>query len=210
MGLWAPTRASSGADVVKALKTLVRLIFGSGTTLTAPTDGHLVLSNAEGTKAVRMYVTGVDSALYFRNSTDSKFFGEVAAERFTAITGGSSYSGLASTMSKVGVFLNSAKHVSLGVACDVRWTVAAAGSHATVWDTGIRRDAAGVVAISDGDTGYGALALASGIVDIAGAGSPEGAVTGAVGSIYRRIDGDANTTLYVKESGTGNVGWVAK
>ena len=43
-----------------------------------------------------------------------------------------------------------------------------------------------------------------------GSGSPEGAVTGKVGSLYLRFDGGAGTTLYVKESGTGNTGWVAK
>lgn len=43
-----------------------------------------------------------------------------------------------------------------------------------------------------------------------GAGTPEGAVTASVGSIYTRTDGGANTTLYIKESGTGNTGWVAK
>ena len=44
----------------------------------------------------------------------------------------------------------------------------------------------------------------------AGTGTPEAAVTAGVGAIYRRLDGGAATTLYVKESGTGNVGWVAK
>ncbi|MCM3041725.1 hypothetical protein M3201_18690 [Paenibacillus motobuensis] len=43
-----------------------------------------------------------------------------------------------------------------------------------------------------------------------GAGSPEGNVVAPVGSIYQRSDGGANTTLYVKQSGTGNTGWVAK
>ena len=43
-----------------------------------------------------------------------------------------------------------------------------------------------------------------------GTGSPEGVVTAAVGSLYLRSNGGANTTLYVKESGTGNTGWVAK
>lgn len=43
-----------------------------------------------------------------------------------------------------------------------------------------------------------------------GAGSPEGVKTAAVGSIYSRTDGGAGTTMYVKESGTGNTGWVAK
>lgn len=43
-----------------------------------------------------------------------------------------------------------------------------------------------------------------------GTGSPEGVVTAPVGSLYTRTDGGAGTTLYVKESGTGNTGWVAK
>jgi hypothetical protein len=42
-----------------------------------------------------------------------------------------------------------------------------------------------------------------------GTGSPEGAVNGAVGAIYLRTDGGAGTTIYTKESGTGNTGWAA-
>lgn len=41
-------------------------------------------------------------------------------------------------------------------------------------------------------------------------GTPEGAVTAGVGSIAHRQDGGAGTCLYVKESGAGNTGWVAK
>ena len=44
----------------------------------------------------------------------------------------------------------------------------------------------------------------------AGAGTPEGVVTASAGSVYLRNDGGAATTFYVKESGTGNTGWVAK
>jgi hypothetical protein len=44
----------------------------------------------------------------------------------------------------------------------------------------------------------------------AGAGSPEGVLTAPPGSIYMRTDGGANTSFYVKESGVGNTGWVAK
>ena len=43
-----------------------------------------------------------------------------------------------------------------------------------------------------------------------GAGSPEGVVTSRIGSLYSRSDGGAGTSLYVKESGTGTTGWVAK
>ena len=40
--------------------------------------------------------------------------------------------------------------------------------------------------------------------------TPEGAVTAVVGTLYLRANGGANTTLYVKETGTGNTGWAAK
>ena len=51
----------------------------------------------------------------------------------------------------------------------------------------------------------------NGIAEIvSAAGSPEGVITSPVGSLYMRTDGGAGTTLYVKESGTGNTGWVAK
>ncbi len=43
-----------------------------------------------------------------------------------------------------------------------------------------------------------------------GTGSPEGAVTAGIGSLYSNISGGASTTLYVKTSGTGNTGWTAK
>ena len=44
----------------------------------------------------------------------------------------------------------------------------------------------------------------------AGTGTPEGAVGGPIGSLFLRTDGGASTTLYVKQSGVGNTGWVAK
>ena len=43
-----------------------------------------------------------------------------------------------------------------------------------------------------------------------GAGSPEGVVTANPGSLYLSTAGGAGATLYVKESGSGNTGWVAK
>lgn len=45
---------------------------------------------------------------------------------------------------------------------------------------------------------------------VTGTGTPEGAVTAGVGTLFLRANGGASTTLYVKESGTGNTGWVAK
>jgi hypothetical protein len=48
------------------------------------------------------------------------------------------------------------------------------------------------------------------VVWTSGAGDPNGSVTAEIGSLYTRTDGGASATLYVKESGTGNTGWVAK
>lgn len=53
------------------------------------------------------------------------------------------------------------------------------------------------------------LYLTDAVKITSGTGSPEGAVTAPVGSIYSRTDGGTNTTIYRKESGTGNTGWVA-
>lgn len=43
-----------------------------------------------------------------------------------------------------------------------------------------------------------------------GAGSPEGVITAQPGSMYLSASGGTNTTMYIKESGKGNTGWVAK
>lgn len=42
-----------------------------------------------------------------------------------------------------------------------------------------------------------------------GAGSPEGVVTANIGSIYSRQDGGSGTSLYIKQVGSGNTGWIA-
>jgi hypothetical protein len=55
----------------------------------------------------------------------------------------------------------------------------------------------------------GWVKLANGPLVRAGSGSPEGAVTAPVGSLWLRSDGGTNTALYRKESGSGNTGWVA-
>lgn len=41
-------------------------------------------------------------------------------------------------------------------------------------------------------------------------GSPEGVYTATVGSICMNVSGGAGTAFYVKETGTGNTGWVGK
>lgn len=45
---------------------------------------------------------------------------------------------------------------------------------------------------------------------ISGTGSPEGVVAAFPGSLYVNLSGGAGTTLYVKQGGSGNTGWVGK
>lgn len=47
------------------------------------------------------------------------------------------------------------------------------------------------------------------VIETYGTGTPEGAITADIGSVFHRTDGGSSTTLYVKESGSGNTGWVA-
>lgn len=57
------------------------------------------------------------------------------------------------------------------------------------------------------DSGYAAI---QSLYIRYGSGSPESVVTAPIGAIYSRTDGGAGTSIYVKESGTGNTGWIAK
>lgn len=63
---------------------------------------------------------------------------------------------------------------------------------------------------STGTTNGISCAVTAAIVDMEGNGTPEAVVTAGAGSRYWRLNGGAVTTLYVKETGTGNTGWVAK
>jgi hypothetical protein len=46
--------------------------------------------------------------------------------------------------------------------------------------------------------------------EFVGSGDPEGVVTAKAGATYRRADGGAGSSLYVKETPDGSTGWAAK
>lgn len=50
----------------------------------------------------------------------------------------------------------------------------------------------------------------AGIKLLSGSGTPEASVIASVGSIYLRTAGGAGTSVYFKETGAGNTGWVAR
>jgi hypothetical protein len=54
------------------------------------------------------------------------------------------------------------------------------------------------------------LRVVSNPYQFSGTGDPDGVVVAPIGSFYSRTDGGAGTSFYVKESGTGDTGWVAK
>tara|TARA_R110000796_G_scaffold152325_1_gene268831 strand:- start:4 stop:909 length:906 start_codon:yes stop_codon:yes gene_type:complete len=72
----------------------------------------------------------------------------------------------------------------------------------------------GALAISTSATGVdlpAGKAIKVGTPSIySGSGTPESTITAVPGSLYMNSAGGENTSLYVKESGTGNTGWVAK
>lgn len=54
------------------------------------------------------------------------------------------------------------------------------------------------------------IVFTTSVADFYGTGDPEGVISAAVSSTFRRTDGGTATSLYVKETGTtGNTGWVA-
>lgn len=65
--------------------------------------------------------------------------------------------------------------------------------------------------ISNAQEHASSLMLSNGASVFSGAGAPEGAVTAPIGSLWLRTDCTLTTTCFcVKESGTGNTGWICK
>jgi hypothetical protein len=88
-----------------------------------------------------------------------------------------------------------------------QWRDATNGTRAELSATGDLSLYTGNLVI--GTSGKG-VTLPGGITWTSGSGSPEGVVTAPVGSLYSRSDGGLLTSLYVKESGSGNTGWIGK
>jgi hypothetical protein len=59
-------------------------------------------------------------------------------------------------------------------------------------------------------TSFGTAAFRTGHTHWSCSGTPESQITAPIGSTATRRDGGTTTTFYVKESGTGNTGWIAK
>lgn len=124
----------------------------------------------------------------------------------SAVTSGTLMGGFALRGYGATAFTTGARAYLIGYASE-NWTDAAQGTHWVFATTPIGGTAA-VERIRIMDNGH--ILLNSGPRIITGAGTPEAAVAANVGSIYLRTDGGAGTSVYFKEAGTGNTGWVAK
>lgn len=83
-------------------------------------------------------------------------------------------------------------------------------SQSAGWFLSSRMFAGSGVGLAMEHTGSRSQIRMNGVLVLAGTGTPEGAITAPVGSLFLRSDGGANTTLYSKETGTGNTGWTAR
>ena len=106
-----------------------------------------------------------------------------------------------------GMWFRSATSVSISDFTVFGW--ADGGGWSGSLNTALSKISVGVVGVGNGTAGD----FSGFIQDLyrrKGSGSPEGVVTAPVGATYHRTDGGAGTSFYVKESGSGNTGWVAK
>ena len=139
----------------------------------------------------------IDMAVAFaiRNVAGTDIFGVNTTDRFVQM-GGDAF-GVSTSTGKTYIY-NGGQLV---------WNNSATASNTGSADVGIARLSAGQLKITDSSSGFGAI---SSLYQRFGSGSPEGVVTAPVGATYNRTDGGAGTSFYVKESGSGNTGWVAK
>ena len=92
-----------------------------------------------------------------------------------------------------------------------------ASDYLRIQETVIRPETASAMALGSSSYPFSRLVVDSVVIDagnnikmLTGAGTPEGAEAAGIGSTYHRSDGSTGTSFYVKESGTGNTGWIAK
>lgn len=124
----------------------------------------------------------------------------------TAVTSGTTLGGYGIRGYGSTQFSNGARVYLLGYAAET-WTDAAQGAY---WVFGTTAIGTNAVTERLRITDNGRLTLNSGPQIITGTGSPEAAITAVVGSLFLRTDGGVGSTLYVKQTGTGNTGWAAK
>lgn len=196
--------------------------WSSSTTLFAPSNGVLRLSNAAGTDFSRLQFGGTTSSFpsLKRSGTtiQLRLADDTAGGAFTAetITANSHLQSLGAVEAGTnGTFVWTSKSK---ISCPTNNNILIQNNGGTDFGLlqlggttssfpAIKRSSTSIQVRLADDSGYGSFET---LYTRVGSGSPEGSVTAPVGAVYHRTDGGAGTSFYVKESGAGNTGWVAK
>lgn len=207
--------------------------------VTSPADGQIRLTNAAGTDFTRLQFGGTTAsfpaikrsatALNFRLADDTAdapitagagtFSGNVSASssRITAgadATGGAGFGlsgvgylsgtgGTTGVMQLLNIGVTGFNRLQFGGITSSFPAIKRVGAEFQVTH-------AATTAADNAEAGDSEMSFIQDRYRRKGAGTPEAAVTAPVGAIYHRTDGGAGTSFYVKESGAGNTGWVAK
>jgi len=182
------------ADYVQFKQTTGRLLLGTGAT----DSGALLQVGTDLITKENGIVLGTDTFIYRRLS------GAVAVAHATQPQ--IYLSDLSGTVHAY--VLGSTNLLRLGGnAATAQTRIDSGGAQACLFDTSQNAAFAGnITAPLNRSIGF----QSSGVFWNSGTGSPEGVLSAPVGSIYSRTNGGAGTTLYVKESGAANTGWIAK
>jgi hypothetical protein len=189
------------------------------TAATTPLAGTEVLPIVQSSNTVKATVADVQAAPIAAQTADRILFLNASKVPSTSANLGFDGTSLAVGASTVfyGGRLAVGGHIAIATGNSLKlWNTGGTGL-ATLTSTGtngLTIAASGNTTLSDGSLVIGTAGkgctLPGGITWTSGAGSPEGVVTAPVGSLYSRSDGGVLTSLYVKQSGSGNTGWAGK
>jgi hypothetical protein len=158
-------------------------------------SGALRVTNSNGSSTAAVEGKGNNNPYFLlTDSTASAILG-----RFQALSG-------APDRLAIGAFSN--HPFGLYTNSTEKWTVGTAG-HFTPGTATTYNIGSASLPINDLTIGGKLYWTGSTVFDFSGSGTPEASITAAVGSVYRRTNGSTGTTLYIKETGSGNTGWVA-
>jgi len=234
-GVYVPN-TSSGSPGYVAQVTVFNCAFEvCGTSFYSVGINRLLIENSWFEQEVTGSLVLTDTPVYIVNTNFVNFQPSVSyTSGFPTIskqyTNMDSYLGFTNnqynTVSTTSITLNGKAYPNSGMSA-IEWNGFLAGngykSRILGGNNNITIDAPNFVPLADNTTTVGTTSLRwsdtysnrfhpgdATVLWTSGSGSPQGAVTAVVGSLFTRTDGGANTTLYIKESGTGNTGWVAK
>ena len=176
-------------------------------------NGYTIYANATDTQIVGGFATGVtntDSGVRTTIFNDSQFQFPVnnVVNSFNLVQSNATIKPQVTGSTQPGWRLNNSQGNWLDI------SNGAATSSATEYFRA--DDVAGNALIKSGTVGtqfYGtqlSIGNQNAVSIYIGSGTPEAVVVANIGSLFMRTDGGAGTSLYVKQSGTGNTGWVGK